>query len=330
MAYERFSVVKGWVRSGYGECDTDTLAEVVNAIREHLYSWYADLPLFLDAAECFQLHDFCVNCNACSDTYKGITLPRDFLTVEAMWWNDWPIVLQNEWREFQVGMSSECDCKLEKFDVAGRFPTAMDLRYQHPKKLRALAVRSADAGKKLKIRGINGAGVPHEYTFTLTTQAQNSPDQFRSINQVGGVVKDATVGRVILADEDDRLLSIYEADETMPAYRRIKITGLREGVHCVNIRAARKFYPLTDDDDVVETDNRMVFDSMARYLRLYRKADKTGDDLRAEKDHYATARGLMMGTVSREIGKSTRTELVIATPTIIRHSGLLRNRTFRL
>lgn len=330
MGYARFAQVREWVRPGYGECNLDTLAEVVNAIREHMYSWYEDVPLFLDATECFKLHTFCVDCNTCSDTYQGVTLPRDFLTVEAMWWNDWPVSLRSEWREWQVGLSPECDCRLAKYDIPGRFPTAMDLRYQAPKKLRALAVRGADAGKKLKVRGINGAGVPGEYEFTLTTQPQDSPEQFRSINRQGGVLKDVTVGRVILSTEDDKLLSIYEADETVPSYRRIKITGTNAGCdssdRCVNIRAARRYFPLTDDDDVVETDNRMAFDAMSRYLRLNRKHDKNADDLRAEKDHLATGRALMLGTISREAGTATRADVRVSAPVLFSRSRLNRMR----
>lgn len=330
MGYAKFSTVRDWVQPGYGECSPDVLAEVVNASREHMYSWYEKLPLFLDAIECFKLQTFCVECNSCSDTYRGVTLPRDFLTPEAIWWQDWPLTMRSEWREWQMGISPQCDCRLQKFDVPGRFPTAIDLVYRHPKKLRALCLRQADAGKKLKIRGINAAGVPYEYQFTLTTQPQDSPEAFRSIERRGGVLKDATLGRVVLSTEDDRLLCIYEADETIPAYRRIKITGTDVGCptsdQCINIRAARTYYPLSDDDDVVESDNRMVFDAMARYLRLNRKHDKSSDDLRAEKDHLATARGLMLGTISREQGTSTRADVRVSAPHLCSHSRLNRMR----
>lgn len=329
MGYTTLSTVKQWVKPGLGDCNEDALEEAVNFIRQHLYNWYSDVPLFLDAVQCFRVHQFAVDCNGCNDCYDGITLPRDFQTVEAMWWNDWPITLRNDWREYQTGISPECSCNLEKIDVAGRFPTAVDLSTCHPKKLRALAVRAADAGKKLKVRGVGAAGDPLTHEFTLTVNPQDSPEAFKSIERHGGVIKDVTLGRVVLADEDSNLLSTYEADETVPSYRRIKITGLPNGTRCVNIRAARQYYPLTDDDDIVETDIQAVFDSMARYLRLNRKADKSGDDLRSEKDHYATARGLMLGHISRDQGKATRTEVTIATPSMLRTSGLNRTRAFR-
>jgi hypothetical protein len=314
MSYSTFRQAKGFIESGYGTCDADKLARAVNTIRRHFFNWYQEVSLFLDAVQCFRVHTFYSECNACVGGYQGVTLPRDCQTVEAMWWNDWPVKMQSSWREFQVGISPECDCRLQKFDLPGLFSTAVDLHPARPQKVCLKALDEADIGKKIIIRGTASTGQPVTQEFQLSTVLQMTDWPMMSIDRMGGVIKDVTAGRVLLAAEDGTLLAIYEPDETVPGYRRIKITGLQGGCEVVNIRCARRFFPLTDDDDVVETDNAPAWDSMARYLRLYEQAAKTRDTLTVEKDHYATAMKMMIGDKAREAGHATAASVVMVTP----------------
>lgn len=314
MPYATFLQAKGFIESPYGCPDDAKLARAVNTIRRHFFNWYEEVALFLDAVNTFRVQRFYVD-SSCREFYRGVTLPRDFQTVEAMWWNDWPLRLESSWREFQVGISPECDCRLQKFDVPGLFSTAVDLVPSQPQKLKVRAVTEEDEGKKIMIRGRAGTGQPVTEEFTLSMTVQESQWAMASIDRMGGVVKDVTAGRVIVAAEDGTLLAIYEADETVPAFRRIKITGLGDDCEAVNIRAARRYFPLSADDDVVETDNEPAWDAMARYLRLYERADKTRDSMTVEKDHYATAMKMMTGDKSREVGRATQGTVSITTPT---------------
>lgn len=314
MGYTTFQQAKAFVEPGYGTCEPVKLAKAVNAIRGHFFNWYQELALFLDAVECFRVHRFFADCNDCNSSFLGVTLPRDFQTVEAMWYNDFPLRLQSSWREFHTGISPECDCRLQKFDIPGTFTTAVDLDSKVPKRVGVKALEAADEGKRFVIRGVAGTGQPYTHEFTLSTDLQETPSPMRSIDRAGGIIKAQTVGRVLLVNETGELLSIYEPDETVPGYRRIKITGLRDGCETVNIRAARRFFPLFGDDDVVETDNERAWDAMARYLRLYERTDKTSDTLRAEKDHFQTAFKMMTGEKSRDIGRGTEGSVTIVTP----------------
>jgi len=314
MGYSSFAQAKGFVESGYGDCNPVKTAEVVNTIRHHFYNWYQDLPLFLDAVNCFKLQTFFNDCNDCNDTFRGVTLPRDFQTVEAMWFNDWPVRLQSSWREFQIGIAPECACGLQKYDVPGNVCTALDIHPDRPSKLLVRAFDKADVGKKFLIRGEDTARRPFSQEFKLTTDSQKTEMALRSVNRAGGIIKDITAGRVVVMDEQDRLIGMYEPDETVPSYKRIKITGLSDTCDVVNIRANRRYFPLYSDDDVVETDNAPAFDAMARYLRLYRKADKSAMDLQVEKDHLATAFKMMLGEKSRDTGRATAAEVNFVTP----------------
>lgn len=314
MGFTTFKVAKSHCAAGYGECDSKKLGAAVNTIREHFFSWYEKLELFMDAVECFRVHRFAQDCVGCDEFYRGITLPRHFQNVEAMWVNNYPVRLRSEWREFQIGIVGECECGLQKLDVPGLFPTAIDIRPHHATRLRIRALDVADVGKRFVVRGIAGGGHPVKEEFDLTTDVQETKAEFASIDREAGVIKDLTEGRVVLMDSDNRLLSIYEPEEEIPGYRRIKITGIHDACDVVNIRASRKFFPLYGDDDAVETDSKVAFDSMARYLRLYEQADKTSESLKAEKDHYATAFGILTGAKSRERGKSTEAALRIESP----------------
>lgn len=314
MNYTTFKQAKAWMSPGYGQCDDATLAEVVNTTRRHFYNWYQEVHLFLDAIGCFAVKRFCLDCLDCNDSYIGVTLPREFQTVEGIWWNDWPIKLNSDWWEFQHGMTSECDCRVRKLDVPGSFSTIADIQPGQVVRLMVVCTNPADVGKRTVIRGIGAGGQPISNEMTLSLTAQKTPDSFVSILHRGGIVKDVTEGRVIITDCHGKIYGRYEPDETVPTYRRIKLNGLTEGCDVVNIRAARKYFPLIGEDDVAETDNQPAWDAMARYLREYRKADRSGDSIKAEKNHLQTAKSMMMGDVAREKGGGTQAEIVIRTP----------------
>lgn len=314
MGYATLAQARSWVEAGFGTCDKDALTEAVNTIRAHWFGWYQELSLFLDATECFALQTFSLNCNDCRDTYTGVTLPRDIQRPEALWWNDYPIRMNSSWREYQVGISPECDCQLKSFDMPGRFSTALDIVCGTPSKVKFRSFDPADNGKRLLIRGVDVTGRPFADEFQLSTDLQETGIALRSINAAGGIIKDITKGRVVLLDEASRVLGMYEPDETVPSMKRIKIVGLRSGCDTVNIRGSRQYFPLYGDDDVVESGNSAAFDAMGRYLRIYRKADKDGNDLKAEQAHMGTAFKLMAGDKAREVGKSTDASLVILTP----------------
>jgi hypothetical protein len=196
--------------------------------------------------------------------------------------------------------------------------------------LRAVCYRQEDIGKALIVRGMRSDNIPFEWSVKLAIGVQESPFSVLSIDPRGGVIKDPTCGRVTLAEDNGRLLGLYEPDETVPAYRRIKITGLPDDCAVVNLRCARRYFPLYGDDDVVETDNQPAWDDMARYLRIHLRADRSPADIQAENNHLTTAKAHMEGDQSRDIGKATQSEVTIATPYFMgRHGGLIRNRRGR-
>lgn len=309
MGYATLKTVKDWITSEVATCDDDKLRDAVNDIRSEFYLWYQELALFLDALECFDVQTFCRDCNRCDTQYRGLTLPHDFQTVEALWSQDQPIPLNGEWRDWRSWdprIHPQTSGGLSKQDVAGAFPTERDMRRDGPRRLIVRGVKKSDIGKRFLIRGVDAFDRAYSQEFALTQQNQQTTEKLKFIERRGGIVKDPTVGRVFLSDEDGYKLSVYEPHETMPAYRRIEIFGLPNCEDAqVNVRAARQYFPLYEDDDVVETDNKQAFRNMASYLRLHFKVTKTVEDLRSEKDFLATAKLLMLGQKTRETGRNT-------------------------
>lgn len=313
MAFTFLANAKKMAAAGAGECSPELLAEVVNDIRQELYSWYEKLPLFRHAEECFQVQDFAVDCNRCADTYRGITLPRDCAAVEAMWFDNRRVELFDRWRQWQYGMSSPCDCGLQSFDM-GEYPTERDLTLGQPRRLTFYAMDTRDEGKRIEFRGRDVFNREFRQPYRLTGEPMETESEIVSLERVGGVTKDLTLGRVVVQESGGRVLSIYAPEETVPSYKRLKITGLPDSCQYVNIRAARLFARLFDDYDVVETDNSQVWAAMARAQRLASKAVKDGNEIRSIAADKLLAENLLRGDNTRQNGKHNRTEIRVPMP----------------
>lgn len=302
-------IARGYVRAGSDDCDEASLTDVVNKVRRIMYGWYSEMNVPMDIVECYAVKQFRDADGSC---YQGITLGADVANVEAMWWNDWPVQLRSEWREWQQGIMGEWQCGLQKFDLPGVFSTITDMPCGQP--VRFQCYSTEDIGKQFSIRGTTVAGIPFSGDYKLALEPQQTPVDLLAIRQQGGIIKEPTVGRVGLTTDSGLLLGLYEPYETVPSYRRLKITGLCHGCQVVNVRSARRYYPLVGPNDIVEIDNEPAFDAMARYIRSFSKSDRDSNSLQLERDYIATAKRHIMGDKARETGKNTRQDLNILTP----------------
>lgn len=309
---------------GSGECDRTKMLAILNRIRARMYDWFTEIPLF-EISMVFDLQTFCAEANDCAPSYRGVTLPRDFQSVEAMWLNASPIALYSSWREWQRGMAPECACGLAKYDMPGLCSSERDILPGRPVKLYVYAEQSADIGKSCTIIGTDVFGARRNYVFILTHEPQFTENAMRSIDLGRGFIKDRTKGRVILGDENSRVLSAYEPDETVPGYRRIKITGMRDDCSQVNIRGNRRYFPVYDEGALIETDNRTAFEEMARFLKINDKVNKDANDMRSAAAAIQQAKEALKGDRSRELGKSTDAVVNVALPSFNRLHALGRS-----
>lgn len=304
---------------GSGECDRTKLMAILNRIRARFYNMFPEIPLF-EISHCFELQDFCADCNPCSPTYRGVTLPRDYQSVEAMWLNSTPITLYTSWREWQRGMAPECACGLAKYDLPDLYSSERDILPGRAVKLSVHAEQTADIGKSCTIIGTDVFGARRNYVFILTHEPQFTENAMAFIDRGRGFIKERTKGRVVLSDENGRNLSVYDPDETVPGYRRIKITGMRDDCRQVNIRGNRRYFPVYAESDLIETDNRTAFEEMARFLKINDRVNKDANDMRSAAAAIQQAKEALKGDRSRELGKSTDGCVNVAMPNFQRHA----------
>jgi len=164
---------------------------------------------------------------------KCITLPREVETVTAINIGGHPTVGYGTL--FNFHMNGMGDCR-ERCDWSWQDQGAWHYTYRdivEPKKLVAQLQMPDDNGKQLIIFGYDSEGqklrrqvdgvwmdgyqVPTIYGVAV-------PDTIApTVARITGIFKEMTAGSIKLATQDNVLLGIYEPDETIPQFRRIKI-----------------------------------------------------------------------------------------------------------
>jgi len=219
---------------------------------------------------------FCVD-NSC------ITLPRQIANVEAVAVCGTPIPIRGSWFQFlQSGPGPGDDCGnnnscsgscggLSWNQKAGDFCAYRDIIGTN-KKIKVYCDVPETAGAKITLRGYNedgnwirtqvgGVWIDGEQVSLNSATPQLTTNFFSSL---ASVQKPATNGTVRLYEYDTDLttqrdIAVYEPDETNPAYRRVRITGLPSQGCCgesedcteakVTVMAKLEFIPVSKDTD---------------------------------------------------------------------------------
>ena len=217
----------------------DEAKEIVGTCNDTtLFRWMGDVVTMIANKADFEGFkgwlDICTGsaCQMC------ITLPREIETVLAVNIGGKPALGYDQLFNFHLNGPGDCrvNCEWSWQDQGGWHSTYRDL--VTPSKLVAHLQLADDNGKQLIVYGydvngqvlrrqvggewLNGYQVPTIYGVAL-------PDsQAPTIARITGVSKDLTAGSVRLSTVDNgnaagTLLAVYEPDETLPQYRRIKI-----------------------------------------------------------------------------------------------------------
>ncbi len=205
---------------------------------ELLFRWAGDVvTMIANKADFEGFKGFLDICTG-SSCQRCITLPREVETVLAVNIGGKPALGFDQLFSFHLNGPGDCNtsCNWSWQDQGGWHFTYRDLVI--PSKLVAYLQTADDNGKKLIIYGYDDAGqvlrrqengvwlngwqVPTIYGVAM-------PDsQAPTIARITGVTKDPSVGSIRLSTIDNgntagTLLAVYEPDETLPQYRRIKI-----------------------------------------------------------------------------------------------------------
>lgn len=224
--------------------------------------------------------DICVDGNC-------VTLPREVETILAVNLCGCPLISRDSLFTFHInGPGDGCSCSYTYQDTGNHF-TYKDI--QCPSKLVAFLESPEDQGKILRVFGFDeqnrplqtkignaweeGLRVPMIYGYALP--ALSDP----YVSRITGVVKDVTVANVRLSSFDNAanvaggtgtLLGIFEPDETLPRYRRIKLG------HCggwVRICYRRKSYELRSLEDRIFITSRLALIMAMRANQFYNDGD---------------------------------------------------------
>jgi len=198
-----------------------------------------------------------------------VTLPRSLETIETAAICNWPVRIRNEWFEFiSDGFGLRDGNCVSSFLDHGEGWVAFEDVIGTGKKLRVYSDAVEAVGAKILLQFYNENAL---YVRTLDgvnlIDGENvaiSNAQVDSVNfcMPGGLVavqKPITNGTVFLYEYDtvnatQRLLAMYEPDETRPNYRRYVIpfaaqTGSACESQVVDVIAKRRFIPAINDQD---------------------------------------------------------------------------------
>jgi hypothetical protein len=183
------------------------------------------------------------NVDLCVDG-QCVTLPREIETVLAVNIGGRPSLGRDELFSFHLNGPGDFTTTCEyTWTNAGGFPTYRDLRC--PSKLVTFLDSAEDNGKALRIYGfdqenrplrtkengvwVDGYLIPTVYGYAV-------PDSSApTVSRITWIKKDRTVANVRLSTYDNSsdsgtLLGVFEPDETLPSYRRIKLSRSAEWV----------------------------------------------------------------------------------------------------
>lgn len=306
-SYTTLSQALRWVESGAGISATnerDRAVEMANRVRRYFYNLYEEARQNFAVEGCFAVQEFCQNCNDCGETYRGITLPKEFAGPEAAWRNDQPIRMFGRWREYRWGIQGDPNCRLQFFDQGDDFPTERDIDpCGGAVRVTLRAMRREDCGKEVKLDYYDVDGQRFQERVTLHPDGVLTEREVRGFVRPGGVVlPSGRKGMVVLAQEDGRILSQYAPDESVPAYRRLKFTS---GCDCdqVLVRATRQYGEVFEDDDIVENNNILAWEAAARYLTFIKSTDPSGAYEQKAMAHAAICRRELIGAEDQKEGR---------------------------
>jgi hypothetical protein len=328
MAYTVFSQVLQWLQQPTGLTVHENRAELVeiaNDVRRLFFNLYENIPMFLDAEECLCVHSYNRDCNACEDTYLGITLPEGMQTPEAMWVNSTPVVMNSKWRSYKVGIppGDSSSCRLQSFDMGDIWPTALDLPHGECQGIKIKTGCAADAAlnKEATLTFIDENGEKRSEQVKIAREYHSTVARARSLAAPGGIALPVGLtGAITVATTDGSIIAEVSPFNPVPSFRRLQISGVCEGDQ-VSVRGAREFTPLYFDYDVVETNNKRAFVEGALFLRY--NDSVTADPTYSQKAlvHETRMREQLLGDKAREFGKSTK-RLKTLSEGFVRRSGL--------
>ena len=269
----RTSTTVKQARQIVGQASSRTKAEeqleLMNKVREWIYGHQSEYGIdlampFLVGVECFVDYDQ-------SQRY-GFRLPQTFQSIKALTINGVPRGVKGPMRTPFDGIGSVGNPYNVQTYERGDKPMERDMLEDGP--IRFVTTNKEDEGIIVTGQTIEGELVRRSYT--ITRDFQESEDIWKKGGITAIQFPTATQGAVRLF-ESNRELSRYLPGTLVPLYREYILDGATAG-QSVLVKANRQFEPLSDDDELVEFGEHIVWEYMARFLNMLSKSDKSAND----------------------------------------------------
>lgn len=211
---------------------------------------------------------------------KYVTLPRLVETVLALNISGIPSFPRDRWAEFHLnGLGSDCRDSCDFYwDDKGDYPLFRDPTV--PVRLVATVTAAADLTKEIWVFGYDrdgrwvysqdGSGNTVEgYKLSVFNGAVTVPPSAPLFSRVTAVRKDETSGFVAIYGYADgspsgTLLGYYEPFETLPQYRRIRLS---KNACWVRVQFRRKVFRLRTETDLIPLHSKVALMLMLKSLQ---------------------------------------------------------------
>jgi hypothetical protein len=215
---------------------------------------------------------------------RFVALPREVDVPLAINIGGNPSIARDKIFRFHLNGMGDCrtPCGWEWDDLL-TFPTLRDIG--SPSKVVAWVDHEEDANSLFRIYGfdeqqsplrsqengtwVNGYQVPTVFGFALPDT--NAP----TVSRITKIVRDATTGPVRLATFDlgattGTVIGVYHHDETVPEYRRIRLS---RSCGWIRLMFRKRLLKLAVQDDVIPVPSRIGYLMILRALKAYDEGD---------------------------------------------------------
>lgn len=275
-SYSTLEEAVNWIAAESGrhpERNRSQIVDDINDARRLFYTIYQRVRLDFYVEGCVAVQCFCEKCNNCTEPekYTGVTLPAELEQLEALWTGCAPVPLYDKWVEYRTFVRNSNTCLTKGIDQGGDFPLQADIPCGQCSLLKFTATDKTDCGKEVFVRYLDSNNEERTEHIKLSLEGSCIESAASSVARPGGIVLPVGLqGGVIVQDaKSGKCLGRLNPKITVPAFRRVKLTGVKEG-DFVAFRATRKFTELHWNWDVVEVggEQKLALIEAYRYNKL--------------------------------------------------------------
>lgn len=314
-----------WVANAVGKLWPQDKAEVLaltNDVRELMYDtsvlgWQGTL--------CVPIRRFNQTCGTCG-TFCGVSLPNYVANVLGVYWDGRAMPVVDRWGVYPYDESGLQSCRAFQFvDLGEEHPFLNDPPPGECYKIQLMAKARADVGKIVTLRYLDANDIERTEEVALQNLRVETNYLVKSILRNGVSLPINLVGAVSARTDNGILLAEWQPWEVVPGYRRLRLEGGECDVQSVVVHFERRRARLFAMSDPVETDQKLIWEDGAKYLRLHRKSSADQEDMMNEKKFLASFTGKLEELGRRLRGRTHKRALSFRSNTP-RTSGLHRNR----